>query len=66
MFPSCKVFPGSRDESEATPKSEQGLGHVEKTNSSQDFCIQTSVQDQLTKSSSTRIGARIGAFDENS
>ncbi len=33
---------------------------MKKTNTSQDCCIQTSVQEQPTKASSTGIGARIG------
>ncbi len=32
IFPSFKGFRGSRDESEATLQSEQGLGHVKKGN----------------------------------
>jgi hypothetical protein len=43
MFPSCKVFRGSRDEGETILELEQGLGHVKEANSSQDCCIQTSV-----------------------
>jgi hypothetical protein len=58
MFPSFKVFRGSRDEIELTLESKQG--HVKKTNNSQDCCIQTSVQDQPIEVSSRGIGGRIG------
>jgi hypothetical protein len=60
MFPTFEVFRGSRDEIEAVIESEQGLGHVKKTNNSQDCCIQTNVHDQPTKTSFTGIGAKIG------
>ncbi len=46
MFPSFKGLKGSRDESEATLQSEQGLRHVKEGNTSQNCCIQTSVQDK--------------------
>ncbi len=46
MFLSFKGLRGSRDESEATLQSEQGLGHVKEGNTSQNCCIQTSVQDE--------------------
>jgi tRNA G10 N-methylase Trm11 len=63
MFASFKRFRRSRDEIEPTLESKQGLGHVKETNNSQDCYIQTTVQDQPTKSSFARIGARIGTFD---
>jgi hypothetical protein len=65
MFPSFKVFRGSRDESEAILESKQGLKHAKETNSSQDCCIQTSVQDQFTKAASVGKGAKIGTYDLN-
>jgi hypothetical protein len=63
MFPSFKGFKRSRDETKPTLESEQGLGHVKETNSSQDCYIQTSVQDQPTKASFAGIGVRIGTPD---
>jgi hypothetical protein len=65
MFPSFKMFRGSRDESEAILESKQGLRHAKETNSSQDYCIQTSVQDQFTKVAFVGKGARIGTSDLN-
>jgi len=65
MFPSFKVLKRSRFESETTLQLKQGLGYVKEANNSQDCNIQTSVWDQPSKASSTRIGARIGTFDVN-
>jgi hypothetical protein len=65
MFPSFKVFKGSRNESEAILESKQGLRHAKEANSSQDCCIQTSVQDQFIKVASIGKGARIGTSDVN-
>jgi hypothetical protein len=47
-FKAFRVFKGSRGEVETTLESKQGLRHVKEANSSQDCCIQTSVQDQPT------------------
>jgi hypothetical protein len=65
MFLGFKGFKGSRDETLATLELEQGLRHVKEANNSHDCCIQTSVQDQPTKTSFARIGARIGTSDVN-
>jgi hypothetical protein len=59
MFASFKRFRRSRDATEPTLESKQGLGHVKEANNSQDCYIQTIVQDQPTKASFVGIGARI-------